>query len=286
MPNVKLVVEYNGRGFHGWQKQPNLKTVQSELERVLKIIVRSPMGPLHAAGRTDAGVHARGQVVTFRVDDPPELWRIAQGVSHLMKGELSVLSAEIVSDDFHPGIASTHKQYSYRILNRPTPAVLEAHLMWHIAHRLDLVLMREQLACLLGEHDFSSFRDSSCTAKTPIKTIYSAEITTAGDVITFTVVGSGFLKQMVRNLVGTLTDIGRDRLHGRTMLEVLEARDRRVAGVTAPAHGLIMDWVSYDELPLVETGSSSTNLADATGSNASTFVDSAASSTPPRKRFC
>jgi tRNA pseudouridine38-40 synthase len=249
VPNVKLVVEYNGRGFHGWQKQPNLKTVQSELERVLKIIVRSPIGPLHAAGRTDAGVHARGQVVTFRVAEPPELWRIAQGVSHLMKGELAVISAEIVSDDFHPGISSTHKQYSYRILNRPTPAVLEAHLMWHIPRQLDLGLMREQAACLVGERDFSSFRDSSCTARTPVKTIYSVEINSVNDVMIFTVIGSGFLKQMVRNIIGTLTDIGCDRLHGRTMREVLDARDRRIAGVTAPAHGLTMDWVSYGPVP-------------------------------------
>jgi len=249
VPNVKLIVEYNGRGFHGWQKQPNLRTVQSELERVLGIIIRGPIGPLHAAGRTDAGVHARGQVVTFRVDEAPELWRIAQGVSHLMKGELAVISAELVSDDFHPGISSTHKQYSYRILNRPTPAVLEAHLMWHIPHRLELGLMRDQLGCMIGEHDFSSFRDSSCTAKSPVKTIYSAELEAVDDVITFRVVGSGFLKQMVRNIVGTLTDIGRSRLHGRSMREVLDARDRRLAGVTAPAHGLTMDWVSYEPLP-------------------------------------
>ncbi len=246
MPNVKLIVEYNGRSFHGWQKQPQLRTVQSELERVLKTIIRSPIGPLHAAGRTDAGVHARGQVVTFRVDEAPELWRIAQGVSHLMKGELAVVSAEVVPDDFHPGIMSTHKQYSYRILNRPTPAVLEAHMMWHIPHQLNLTLMREELRCLVGEHDFSSFRDSSCTAKSAVKTIYNVELERSDDVVTFRVVGSGFLKQMVRNIVGTISDIGRGRLHGRTMREVLDARDRRVAGVTAPAHGLTMDWVSYE----------------------------------------
>jgi tRNA pseudouridine38-40 synthase len=169
-----------------------------------------------------------------------------------MKGELAVVSAEIVPDDFHPGISSTHKQYSYRILNRPTPAVLESHLMWHIAHRLNMELMRQQLAALIGEQDFSSFRDSSCTAKTPVKTIYNAQLVSTGDVITFTVIGSGFLKQMVRNIVGTLTDIGRNRLHGRTMAEVLGARDRRFAGVTAPAHGLTMDWVSYGAVPSVD----------------------------------
>jgi len=249
VPNIKLIVEYNGRGFHGWQAQPGLRTVQGELGRVLRVVTRSDIGPLHAAGRTDAGVHARGQVVTFTIPEPVELWRISQGVSHLLKGELTVLSADYVSDDFHPGIHATHKQYSYRILNRPTPAVLEAHLMWHIAPPLDLERMREQLPFLGGTHDFSSFRDSSCTARDPVKTIYSATLQKQGGVVTFQVVGSGFLKQMVRNIVGTLVDIGRARLGGRSLSQVLEARDRRVAGVTAPAHGLSMDWVSYDEPP-------------------------------------
>lgn len=249
MPHVKLIVEYNGRGFHGWQKQPRLRTVQSELEKILSIVLRRPVGPLHAAGRTDAGVHARGQVVTFFIDDPCELWRIAQGVSHLMKGDLSVISAEYVEDSFHPGISSTHKQYSYRILNRATPAVLDAHTMWHIAPRLDLDRMRADARLLIGEHDFSSFRDSTCAAKSSVKTIYASVFEREGDVITYRVIGSGFLKQMVRNIVGTLTDIGRGRIRNRTFQEILDVRDRRQAGVTAPPHGLCMDWVSYAPLP-------------------------------------
>jgi len=247
--NIKLIVEYNGRGFHGWQVQPGLRTVQGELGRVLRVVTRSEIGPLHAAGRTDAGVHARGQVVTFSVPERIDLWRISQGVSHLLKGELTVLSAEYVSDDFHPGIHATHKQYSYRILNRPTPAVLEAHLMWHIAPPVDMDRMREQLPTLVGTHNFASFRDSSCTARDPVKTVYAASLEERDGIITFRIIGSGFLKQMVRNIVGTLVDIGRDRLSGRSLLQVLEARDRRMAGVTAPAHGLTMDWVSYDPPP-------------------------------------
>lgn len=249
MPNVKLIVEYNGRGFYGWQKQPGLRTVQSELERVITIVLRRSPGPIHAAGRTDSGVHARGQVVTFTIPEPFDLWRIQQGVSHLLKGELTVLSAEYVPSEFHPGIAATHKQYSYRILNRATPAVLESHLMWHIAPPLDLVRMQEHLGCLIGEHDFSSFRDSCCVARSPVKTIYGISLTREGDVITFRVIGSGFLKQMVRNIVGTLTDIGRGRLHGKQLSEILAVKDRRQAGMTAPAHGLSMDWVSYDPVP-------------------------------------
>ncbi len=246
MRTVKLIVEYNGRGFHGWQKQPGLRTVQGELERVLSVVLRKPVGSLHAAGRTDAGVHARGQVVTFRTDDDLELFRVAAGVSHLMKGELSVVSAEYVPREFHPGISATHKQYSYRILNRPTPAVLDAHTMWHIGHPLDCTLMEREAQVLIGTHDFSAFRDSTCAASSPVKTIYEVRWKRVGDVVTFYVVGSGFLKQMVRNIVGTLTDRGRGRIRDRSVAEILAGKDRRQAGVTAPAHGLCMDWVAYD----------------------------------------
>lgn len=247
MRTVKLIVEYNGKGFHGWQKQPSLRTVQGELERVLSIVLRKPVGPLHAAGRTDAGVHARGQVVTFRTDDDLDLFRIAGGVSHIMKGELSVISAEWAPEGFHPGISARHKQYSYRVLNRATPAVLDAHTMWHIGHPLDCELMEREARALVGTHDFSSFRDSTCTASSPVKSIYRVDWSRTGDVLTFYVIGSGFLKQMVRNIVGTLTDLGRGRIRGRTVEQILLAKDRRIAGVTAPAHGLCMDWVSYEE---------------------------------------
>ena len=246
---VKLVVEYNGAGFHGWQKQPALRTVQGELERILTVVTRSQVGPLHAAGRTDAGVHARGQVVTFKTEQELDLRSLANGVSHLMKGELTVISAQYAPDGFHPGISSTHKQYSYRILNRQTPAVLDAHMVWHISHALDLERMQRDAALLVGTMDFSAFRDSTCTARSAIKTIYSSSFQREGDMIIYKVVGSGFLKQMVRNIVGTLTDLGRGRIRDRSFPEIIASLDRRKAGVTAPAHGLSLDWVSYEPLP-------------------------------------
>jgi tRNA pseudouridine38-40 synthase len=162
-------------------------------------------------------------VVTFNLPEVPDLWRLAQGVSHLMKGELAVLSAEIVHDSFHPGIDSTHKQYSYRILNRPSPAVLDARRVWHISRPLNLELMQACAGSLLGEHDFSSFQDSECCA-------------------------------MVRNIVGSLVDVGRGRLKVTSFSEILANKDRRTAGVTAPAHALSMDWVSYDPLPDFSAG--------------------------------
>jgi tRNA pseudouridine38-40 synthase len=247
--HIKLIVEYDGAGFHGWQKQPNLRTVQSELERALSVICREQAGPLHAAGRTDSGVHARGQVVTFFVDNPPPMHKLVAGVSHLLKGELSVISAEIVPDAFHPGISSTHKQYTYRILNRPAPPVLEARRVWHLVPRLDVARMRKNAQELVGTHDFSSFRDSECCATSRVKTVYEIEVVRTCDLIEIRVVGDGFLKQMVRNIVGTLVDLELSRLQGRTMAEIFASKDRRLAGVTAPAHGLCMEWVSYDSVP-------------------------------------
>lgn len=249
MANIRLIVEYDGSCFHGWQKQPQLKTVQAELERVLSVICREEVGPLHAAGRTDSGVHARGQVVTFFVANPPELFKIVNGVSHLMKGELAVISAEVVPDNFHPGRDSTHKQYTYRILNRASPAILEARQVWHVHRPLDAKFLNQIAQCLVGTHDFSGFRDSECCAKSPVKTIYKLSVQRVGDVIEIKVIGSGFLKQMVRNIVGTLVDVGRGLLDRDAVPRILASRDRRTAGVTAPPHGLCMEWVSYDPVP-------------------------------------
>jgi tRNA pseudouridine38-40 synthase len=251
VPNVCLIVEYDGRKFHGWQKQGELRTIQSELERVIEIVLRTDISPLHAAGRTDSGVHALGQVVTFRVDAEPNLDKLAQGVSHLLKGELAVLSAQIVPDDFHPGRCATHKQYRYTILYRKAPAVLLAGKAWHVHRPLDISAMQDAARALIGTHDFTSFRDSDCTAKSPVKTVYSSDLELDGDLLTYTVVGSGFLKHMVRNIVGTMVDIGKGGMNGRTMQQILEARDRRAAGITAPAHGLTLVWVSYGEAPKV-----------------------------------
>lgn len=251
MANIKLIVEYNGAGFHGWQKQPGRRTVQSELEQMIRTVARAEISPLHVAGRTDSGVHARGQVVTFKTEAEIDLYRLSQGISHLMLGELSVLSAEVVPDNFHPGRCSTHKMYEYRILARPAPAVLDARRAWHISHHMDFTVLQDCAQALVGTQDFSSFRDSGCCATSTVKTIFSSRFDREGDLLVYRVVGDGFLKQMVRNIVGTITDIGRGRLRERSMAEIIEGRDRRLAGVTAPPHALCMAWVSYDPAPQV-----------------------------------
>lgn len=246
MPNIRLVVEYDGSKFFGWQKQPKVRTVQEELARVLEIALREKVRSLHAAGRTDAGVHARGQVVCFKTNAEVDLHRLSHSVSSLLKNELSIISAEIVPDSFHACRDATSKQYSYTIINRLSPPVLERGRVWHIGRHLDIKRMKEEAAALIGKHDFKCFKGSGCSIKNNNKEIYQSELVKKGDLLIYRVVGDGFLKQMVRNIVGTLVGFGKDNLKIGSMQELINSRDRRQAGVTAPPYGLTLDWVKYE----------------------------------------
>lgn len=251
MPNVKLLIEYDGSKFHGWQKQPGLRTIQEELEKAIKIVLRSEAGGvqishLTASGRTDSGVHARGQVVNFQADQEIDLLRFKHSVSSLLREELAVLEADYIHDTFNACRDATSKQYTYTMLYRISPAVLDYGRAWHIGRELDLELISREAKSLEGVHDFQSLRASGCAAKTSIKEVFSSQIIVAPPYVKYRVVGKGFLKQMVRNIVGTLIDISDKKIEIGSMLELLELRDRRKAGVTAPAHGLCLDWVKYD----------------------------------------
>ncbi len=245
MPNIKLVVEYNGAGFHGFQFQPGLRTVQGELERILPILLREKPTHFVAAGRTDAGVHARGQVINFKVEKMPDLPRLKIAVSSLLRTELSVLSAEVVDDDFHATTSAIGKRYIYTILNRKAPATLDYSQAWWVSAELDLEEMDKQARLLLGEHDFKSFEGAKSQAKSTIKTLYKSEIISKPPYVYYVVEGSGFIKQMVRNIVGTLVQFGKGQIQLPSILDVLEKKDRTAAGMTAPAYGLCMDEVFY-----------------------------------------
>lgn len=245
--NYRLVIEYDGQAFHGWQKQEGLVTVQSELERVVHLILRTTdTSGLQAAGRTDAGVHARGQVVNFKTDVEIEPLRFKHSVSSLLKGKLSVLDVSPVEMDFNSLHKALSRQYSYRILNRPAPAVLDYARTWHITAPLDVERMQREALTLIGKHDFTSFRASGCMSTSPFKEIFESEVRVEGHHITYRVVGKGFLKQMVRNIVGTLVQLSRGTLQLQSMEAVMASKDRRLAGVTAPAHGLYLDYVQYE----------------------------------------
>lgn len=245
MPNVRLTIEYDGSKFSGWQKQPNVRSVQSELERALNIALKEEVETLYASGRTDAGVHARGQVVNFFIKEEADLFRLKHSVSSILKGELSVLKAEYVPDYFNSQNSAKSKQYSYTILYRAAPAVLDYGCVWHIAADLDVDRMQLEAAKLVGEHDFTSFRATGCASKSAVREIYESEVFQRGEYLIYRVVGAGFLKQMVRNIVGTLVGFGKGTIGVTSMEQLLNLKDRTRAGMTAPAHGLCLDWVEY-----------------------------------------
>lgn len=244
--NVRLTVEYDGAAFHGYQYQPNVRTVQEELQRVLTVVLREPPVLLTAAGRTDAGVHARGQVVNFFVHSEPDLTRLRYAVSSMLRNELSVTSAEVVAPSFDARRRAVLKQYTYLILNRPAPPVLEKGRVWHVAAPLNVEAMRAAARHLVGTHDFTSLRAANCGAHSPIRTIVVSDVLLEGSLLRYVVQSKSFLKQMVRNIVGTLVAIGRDPQGHRSIAEILLQRDRRSADVTAPPYGLSLDWVKYE----------------------------------------
>lgn len=245
MPQVCLVIEYDGSQFCGWQKQPGERSIQAELERALGLVLRAPISPLTSSGRTDSGVHAKRQVVTFRCEQDPDLRRIVRGVSGILRNEVSVLEAGIVPDTFHARFSAVRKQYCYTILHREAPPSLDKGRVWHLRCPLNIEALRADAQLLVGTHDFSSFRGGGCAAKSPIRTIFASDFEYRAPYLLYRVEGNGFLKQMVRNIVGTIIDCARGRLP-LSLAEVLAARDRTKAGVAAPAAGLMMEWVEYD----------------------------------------
>ncbi len=247
MPNIKLILEYDGSFFHGWQEQPGVRTIQRTLHDTLETILRLPIRAIIASGRTDAGVHARGQVVNFHVPEAPDLRRLAYAVSSLLKGQLAVLSAEIVPDDFHAQRSAITKQYRYRMLLRSVPPVLDYSRVWHLGPKLDISRMQAAAAELVGTHDFTSVRAGDCTSNSPIKTITESSLEFQDGELVYRVIGNGFLKHMVRNIVGTLVWLGQGKLSFGSMAKLLALKDRTRAGMTAPAFALCLDWVKYSD---------------------------------------
>ena len=241
---VKLIIEYDGTKFCGWQIQPNGPTIQGTLERALATVLGERVRLL-AAGRTDAGVHARGQVAVFRTTTAPDLGRVSRSINALAGPNIAVLAAEVVPDGFDPRRAARSRLYAYYLLNRRAPSPLWDHRAWHVPYPLDMRAMSEAAALLVGEHDFSSFRDAGCDAEHPVRRVLRSDFTWAGDVIVYHIEATAFLRRMVRTIVGTLVAVGIGALSVEHFQDILLARDRTKAGVTAPAHGLYLMAVCY-----------------------------------------
>ncbi|MDX1763178.1 MAG: tRNA pseudouridine(38-40) synthase TruA [bacterium] len=241
---MKLTIEYEGTHYHGWQIQPNGVTVQETIERVLATLTRQ-RPKLICAGRTDAGVHAEGQVAHLKTETVMGVKRLQKGMNALLPDDIVIIGVEEVADDFHARYSALGKTYRYVILNRAYPSVFQRNRCWQIGVPLDLGAMRQGAAHLLGRHDFSSFQASDCGARHPRRDLREIAIEAEGPWIRIYVTADAFLKHMVRNMVGTLVDVGRGKTGAAEIPAMLAARDRTRSGATAPACGLFLASVDY-----------------------------------------
>ena len=241
---VALLVEYDGSAFCGWERQPHCESVQAAVERAVSRVADESVR-VTCAGRTDAGVHALGQVVHFDTDAVrnADAWR--RGVNSNLAAGIAVAVAREVPGDFHARFSARWRHYRYLVLNRPDrPAVLRGRVAWD-RRALDLTAVRTAAGLLVGTHDFSAYRASACQARSPVRTVYSLDVQRRGPRVWFDVVANAFLHRMVRNLVGALLAVGAGEAEPGWVREVLESRDRTAGGVTAAPEGLYLVRVGY-----------------------------------------
>jgi tRNA pseudouridine38-40 synthase len=245
MPRYKLTLEYDGAGLVGWQRQKNGLSVQQIVEEAVERLCGAAV-TVFGAGRTDAGVHALGQVAHLDLPRPvaPDSVRSALN-QHMKPRKVSVLAAEAVDAAFDARRSARGRVYRYRILNRRSPPALDAGRVWHVGRRLDAAAMAAAAEVLLGRHDFTTFRDSLCQARSPVKTLDALEVARAGDEIAVEARARSFLHHQVRNMVGTLKLVGDGKWRVGDVAAALAARDRRAGGPTAPAEGLALVRVLY-----------------------------------------
>ena len=241
---LKLLLEYNGTRYHGWQWQPNAVTIQGTLEACLARLTNGPVR-LHAAGRTDAGVHALGQVAHFDTASTIAIAALVRGANSLLPDDIVVCQAVEVPAAFHARYAARRKTYAYMVHNHSIPSALRAPYAWHVPQALDLPAMRAAASVLVGQHDFSAFRAASCTARSPWRHLFRLRITRHAARLVFVLCADGFLQHMARNIVGTLVAIGRGQIVADAMPTILHRGQRQYAGPTAPAHGLFLVRVVY-----------------------------------------
>ncbi|HYM38133.1 MAG TPA: tRNA pseudouridine(38-40) synthase TruA [Nitrospiraceae bacterium] len=244
MPTFKVTLEYDGTAYAGWQRQPDQPTIQEAVEAALRGITQADISAI-AAGRTDAGVHALGQVVSFTSEKSltPDEW--LRALNATLPEDISVRAVERAVDDFHARYSAVKKLYAYRILHRPSRSALERTRAWHVYGRLNVDAMRQATGHLVGKYDFSSFQGHPTDVENPICDLQRLEIVRNQDVVGIEIEADRFLKQMVRAMVGTLVEVGQEKRKPEELKQILEAKDRRAAGYTAPAQGLYLVKVEY-----------------------------------------
>ncbi len=246
MRNIKLVLEYDGTFYHGWQSQAGSgkPTIQDALEKAIQSLTKTA-STVWSSGRTDAGVHAFGHVANFKTRSriPAGAW--APALNQLLPADIRVLLSEEVQPEFHARFSAKSKIYQYRILNRAAPSALYRNYAWHVNMPLNLRKMRAAALHIVGKHDFSAFRGAGCGAKTAVRVLKRAEIRKRGDFIEIVLEADAFLQYMARNITGTLVEVGLGRFSSDRVGQVLKSRDRKLAGRTAPSQGLYLVEVIY-----------------------------------------
>ena len=244
MHNHKIVIEYDGTNFVGWQQQENGQSIQSALQEALFKLTGEKI-TIFGAGRTDAGVHAYGQVASFTLNKKIETDVIRDGLNqHLRPQPIAVQKAELVEDDFHARFSAKKRWYEYKIINRRPPLTIDVNRAWCVYKNLDIEKMKSESASFLGKHDLNAFRSAHCQSKNSIKTIDSIAIKNKGEQIIFEVSAKSFLHSQVRIMIGTLIDIAKGNIN-KTILDIINSKQREIAGQTAPAHGLYLKRIEY-----------------------------------------
>lgn len=248
MPRYKLTIEYDGSGFAGWQRQENAPSVQQALEQAAAAIDGAPVQVI-GAGRTDAGVHALGQVAHIDLLKPRRAGKVRDALNaHLRPHPIAVIEAEEARDDFHARFDATGRSYIYRIINRRADLALERGRAWRIPVGMDVAAMHAAAQALAGRHDFTTFRDAGCQAETPVKTLSAIGVIQDGALIEIRTSARSFLHRQVRSMVGSLVEVGRGRQKPEWIREILLAADRTRCGPVAPPDGLYLAAVSYAPL--------------------------------------
>jgi len=245
MMNYCLTIEYDGSDYHGWQRQKNDATIQGEIEKALGTMTRQKI-VVNGSGRTDAGVHALAQTANFKSDAGLSAEAFQMGLNSLLSDDIVIRDCRVVADEFHARYDAKGKIYQYHILNCKVPSAIRRRQVWHIRKKLNFYAMQKAAAFVLGEHDFKAFEGTGSPRSSTVRKVTTAEISrSSGEDITFTIEADGFLRYMVRNIVGTLMEVGLSKMTPEGFKTVLTSGDRGLAGATAPPQGLFLVRVIY-----------------------------------------
>ena len=245
MRNIKLTIEYDGKKFNGWQKQPDKLNIQGEIENAIKEITGEEVD-LIGSGRTDACVHAFGQVANFKTNSELPIQKFAIAINSKLKKSIVIKSAEEVDERFHSRYNAKQKKYAYLINNTKNGTAIYRDLECHIPMELNIEEMKKAAKYFEGEHDFKAFKASGTSSKSSVRTIYKAEVSNGEGKIKIVLIGNGFLYNMVRIIAGTLVDVGLGKIKAEDIPSIIKSKDRSKAGKTLPAHGLYLINVKYE----------------------------------------